>query len=217
MRSLVKCRTKLGELHDSYLDTNKGLEAVQARWARKRDLEREIVVQQQTPLTKPPSQQYTMPEQSIAEKTPAVHHAREISSWEDAIGYPPWNGHYSSQSSFKDLSWHWGDPFDGYFLQPCTQSSGKKRKKRKIDDSQALLPQKTSQASPLEVLWKGTSTAPSDELGKLTQFISACASATMDKAIEVQELLREEDEKIASLIKHSSIRKNNWEHNGKLN
>lgn len=96
------------------------------------------------------------------------------------------------------------------FYSPAHKAVVKRgRKKRKIDDSQALLPQKTSQASPFEVLWKGTSTASADELGKLTQFISAYASATMDKAIEVQELLREEDEKIASLIKHSSIRKNN--------
>lgn len=73
------------------------------------------------------------------------------------------------------------------------------RNKRNIDDSEALVLGITSQVAPLKVLWKGTSTPPTDEPGNLTQFTGAYAFAAMNKVIEVKDLLRDNYENIANM------------------
>lgn len=78
------------------------------------------------------------------------------------------------------------------------------RKKRKLDQSQSLMPNKLSS---FEFLWKGSSATPTKELGKLTQFVGAYASATIDKVVEVQELLKEKEEKIISLKQKFNTKK----------
>jgi len=67
-------------------------------------------------------------------------------------------------------------------------------KKRKIDQSQTLVPGNAY----FEVLWKGSTTTPTKELGRPTQFTGAYASTTIDKATEVEQFL-EKEEKISLL------------------
>jgi len=52
-----------------------------------------------------------------------------------------------------------------------------------------------------QVLWKDTQVTPAKDLGRLSQYAGAYASATIDKALEVQHILREKDEKIRQLEK----------------
>ncbi len=67
------------------------------------------------------------------------------------------------------------------------------RKKRKIDI--VLSPE----AKPLDVLWQDPTTDPSENLTRLSQITREYASATIDKATEVQMPLKEKEDKILFL------------------
>lgn len=70
------------------------------------------------------------------------------------------------------------------------------RKKRKLDSTTATTPKN----EPLDVLWKDSPIDPSTNLTKLSQFVGAYATMTIDKETEVQMfLLREKEDKITSL------------------
>ena len=64
-----------------------------------------------------------------------------------------------------------------------------------IDQSQTLVLGDPS----FEVLWKGLQSTPTKELRRLTQFIGAYASTTMNKTTEIQQLLKEKEDKIMQL------------------
>ena len=51
----------------------------------------------------------------------------------------------------------------------------------------------------MDVLWKDSPVDPSANLTRLSQFVGAYATTTMDKATEIQMLLREKEDKITSL------------------
>jgi len=51
----------------------------------------------------------------------------------------------------------------------------------------------------MDVVWKDTPMDPLDNSTKLSQFACAYASATIDKAVEVKQLVREKEEKIQQL------------------
>jgi len=89
----------------------------------------------------------------------------------------------------------------------------RKRKKRRIDHTQALVPRNTT----FEVLWKSSQTIPVEELVRLTQFTGDYAPATMDKATDIQQLLKEEDDMIMQLEQGVSMRRKLFLSNGKDN
>jgi len=80
-------------------------------------------------------------------------------------------------------------------------------KKRKLDQSQSLFPGKVSS---FEVLWKGSSPTPIEELGNLTQFKGAYDLAIIHKDVELQELLKEKEDKIISLEEPLNIEKHKF-------
>ena len=69
----------------------------------------------------------------------------------------------------------------------------RQRKKRKLENT---LSQDVEQ---LDVLWKDPTSNPTKNLTKLSQIAGAYASATIDKASEVQQLLKEWEDKIQVL------------------
>ncbi len=46
----------------------------------------------------------------------------------------------------------------------------------------------------MDIVWKDSQTGPLENLTKLSQFTGAYASATIDKAIEVRQLVKEKEE-----------------------
>lgn len=90
------------------------------------------------------------------------------------------------------------------FYNPQHQVEVKReRKKRGLNQSHTLFPSNAS----FEVLWKGSTTAPTEELGRLTKFTGAYGSATIDKAINVQNLLKEKEENISMLEQNTEAEK----------
>lgn len=69
----------------------------------------------------------------------------------------------------------------------------RQRKKRKLEN---MLHQDAEQ---LDVLWKDPNKNPTKNLTKLSQIAGAYASATIDKALEVQQLLKEQEDQIKLL------------------
>lgn len=57
----------------------------------------------------------------------------------------------------------------------------------------------TLENEPLDIVWKDTPIAPSENLTKLPQFAGAYATTTIDKAINVRMLLKEREHKILLL------------------
>ena len=70
----------------------------------------------------------------------------------------------------------------------------RQRKRRRIDQPSLFLEQTVT----ANVVWK-EEFDPSDDLTKLSQYAGAYSAATMDKASEVSNLLKEKDQAIASL------------------
>jgi len=70
----------------------------------------------------------------------------------------------------------------------------RQRKRRRLDQS-SLLPEQSEMAN---VVWK-EELNPSDDLIKLSQYVGAYSVATMDKASNVSNLLKERDQTIVSL------------------
>lgn len=71
----------------------------------------------------------------------------------------------------------------------------KRQRKRRRTDQPSLFPE---QIVTTNVVWK-EEFDPSDDLTKLSQYAGAYSTATMDKALEVTNLLREKDQAITSL------------------
>lgn len=80
-------------------------------------------------------------------------------------------------------------PQDIFYIPQYKVVVKRERKKRNIDHSQALVPDNSS----FEVLWKVSTTTPTKELGRITQFKGVYASATIDTTTEVQKLLKDKD------------------------
>jgi len=81
------------------------------------------------------------------------------------------------------------------FYNPKHRAVVKWQRKRRRIDQPSLFPEQTVTAN---VVWK-EEFDPSDDLTKLSQYAGAYSAATMDKALEVSNLLREKDQAIASL------------------
>lgn len=65
----------------------------------------------------------------------------------------------------------------------------KRKKKRKLVETQVLKITTTLPANPLEVIKEGTSTTPNEEFEELAQCARAYAFASMDKATKVREFI----------------------------
>ena len=63
----------------------------------------------------------------------------------------------------------------------------RKRKKRKLDATVAT----TLDNEPMDIVWKYSPIDPSENLTRLSQFVGAYVTMTIDKETEVQMLLRE--------------------------
>ena len=85
-------------------------------------------------------------------------------------------------------------PWD-VFYSPKHKAVIKQQRKRRRIDQPSLFPEQTVTTN---VVWKGECN-PSDDLTKLSQYAGAYSAATMDKASEVSNLLKEKDQVIASL------------------
>ena len=85
-------------------------------------------------------------------------------------------------------------PWD-VFYSPKHKAVIKQQRKRRRIDQPSLFPEQTVTAN---VVWKEEFN-PSDDLTKLSQYAGAYSAATMDKASEVSNLLKEKDQAIASL------------------
>jgi len=111
--------------------------------------------QQQTLQSNPSSQQNTMPKQSISENTPV--------STQLEVEIVPMNPTSNLFLNIEEIN-----PNDIFYIPMHKFVVNRGKKKRKIDESQALVLGKYSQATSLAVLWKGSSIAPTEYLGKLT-------------------------------------------------
>ena len=81
------------------------------------------------------------------------------------------------------------------FYSPKHRVVVKRQQKRRRIDQPSLFPEQTVTTN---VVWK-EEFDPSYDLTKLSQYAGAYSAATMDKALEVSNLLKEKDQAIASL------------------
>ena len=81
------------------------------------------------------------------------------------------------------------------FYNPKHRAVVKRQRKRRRLDQPSLFPERTEIAN---VVWK-EEFDPSDDLMKLSQDVGAYSAATMDKALEVSNLLKEKDQAIILL------------------
>jgi len=84
-------------------------------------------------------------------------------------------------------------PLDVFYSPQHKAVVRRQRKKRKLDSVLSL------EAEQLDVLWRDPTTDPTENLTKLSQIAGAYASATIDKASEVQQLLKDREEQIQIL------------------
>lgn len=84
-------------------------------------------------------------------------------------------------------------PLDIFYSPQHKAIVRRQRKKRKLN---VVL---TPEDEPLDALWKYPTTNPSENLTRLSRIAGAYASATIDKAIEVQSLLKEKEDRILFL------------------
>lgn len=61
----------------------------------------------------------------------------------------------------------------------------------------------------MDIVWKDSPMDPSQNLAKLSQYVGAYAMATIHKAIEVQMLLREKEQKVMLLEQQLPQEKSN--------
>lgn len=85
-------------------------------------------------------------------------------------------------------------PLDVFYSPKHRAVVKRQRKRRRLDQSSLLL----EQTEMANVVWKEEFN-PSDDLTKLSQYAGAYSTATMDKASEVINLLKEIDQTIISL------------------
>lgn len=81
-------------------------------------------------------------------------------------------------------------PLDVFYSPQHKEIVRRQRKKRKLEN---IL---SHDAEQLDVLWQDPTTDPTDNLTKLSQITGAYASATIDKASEVHQLLKEKEDQI---------------------
>ena len=81
----------------------------------------------------------------------------------------------------------------------------RQRKRRRLATSTQVLPGNES----MEVVSKDTTTDPTINLTKLSQFAGEYATTTIDKAVEVSSLLKEKEERISQLEQQLEIEKIN--------
>jgi len=81
------------------------------------------------------------------------------------------------------------------FYSPKHRAIVKRQRKRRRTDQPSLFPEQTITGN---VLWK-EEFDPSNDLTKLSQYAGAYSAATIDKASEVSNLLKEKDQEIFSL------------------
>ena len=81
------------------------------------------------------------------------------------------------------------------FYSPKHRAVVKRQQKRRRIDQPSLFPEQTVTAN---VVWK-QEFDPSDDLTKLSPYARAYSAATMDKALEVTNFLREKDQEITLL------------------
>lgn len=84
-------------------------------------------------------------------------------------------------------------PLDVFYSPKYKAVVKRQRKKRKIESAIA------TEAEQVDVLWKDPATEPTHNLTKLSQITGAYASATIDKAVEIQILLNEKEEQVKAL------------------
>ena len=85
-------------------------------------------------------------------------------------------------------------PLDVFYSPRHNVVVERQRKKRKIDQSPLLTPE----AEIMNMVWKAE-VNPSEDLTKLSQYVGSYTAATMDKASEVNHLMREKDQAIIQL------------------
>jgi len=83
-------------------------------------------------------------------------------------------------------------PLDVFYNPKHKVVVKRQRKKRKIDQTSSTTPQ----SEFMNVIWKDSEVNPSEDLTKLAQFVGAYTTATIDKATEVNLLIKEKDQKI---------------------
>lgn len=88
-------------------------------------------------------------------------------------------------------------PMDVFYSPQHKAMVKRKRTKIKLDSVAAT----TLENELMDVLWKDSPVDPSANLTRLSQFAGAYATTTIEKAIEVQMMLREKENKITSLEK----------------
>jgi len=84
-------------------------------------------------------------------------------------------------------------PLDIFYSPQHKAVVSRQRKKRKLENTLS------QDAEQLNVLWKDPTNNPTENLTKLSQIAGAYASATIDKASEVQQLLKEWEDQIQLL------------------
>ena len=84
-------------------------------------------------------------------------------------------------------------PLDIFYSPQHKAVVRRQRKKIKLENTLS------QNAEQLDVLWKDPSNNPTENLTKLSQIAGAYASATIDKASEVQQLLKEQEDQIQLL------------------
>jgi len=86
-------------------------------------------------------------------------------------------------------------PLDVFYSPQHETIVKRQRKERKLESTTAT----TLNNEPMNVLWKDSSTDPFTNLTRISQFTSAYATTTIDKATEVQLFLKEKEDKVLSL------------------
>ena len=76
------------------------------------------------------------------------------------------------------------------FYSPKHRAVVRKQKKRRRTDQDALL---ASQGEFLNVVYKNAEVDPSEDLTKLSQYTGAYSAATIDKASEVIQMMKQKD------------------------
>jgi len=92
-------------------------------------------------------------------------------------------------------------PLDVFYRPKHRAVLKRQRKKRKLDQTSSIAPQ----SEFMNVIWKDSEVNPSEDLTKLSQFAGAYTAATIDKATEVNQLIKEKDQKINQLEEQSAV------------
>ena len=91
------------------------------------------------------------------------------------------------------------------FYSPKHRVVVKKQRKRRRTDQDAL---STSQVEFMNIVWKNVEVNLSEDLTKLSQYAGAYSAATIDKASEVSQLMKQKDLQIAMLEEQATENQN---------